>query len=139
MDEERTRNKTRFFGLSAHQLSILSPNENSTQIRHHQFRKTNTTIQRLLHAQTKSLPQPWGFLLGKTRREQDPRTMAENSMAGKNCEFKNIKQEDLLISRFITSFINLKIREKLLREKTPKLKTTMDLVTHDSYERRHKE
>ena len=57
----------------------------------------------------------------------------------KNCEFKDIKQEDLLISKFITSITDKKLREKLIREKTLNLKTTMDLVTQDSYEKRHKQ
>ena len=56
----------------------------------------------------------------------------------KNCEFKDTKQEDLLISKFITSITDKKLREKLIREKTLNLKTTMDLVTQDSYEKRHK-
>ena len=33
----------------------------------------------------------------------------------KNCEIKNIKQEDLLISKFITSITDEKLREKLIR------------------------
>ena len=57
----------------------------------------------------------------------------------KNCDFKDIKQEDLLISKFITSITDKKLREKLIREKTLNLKTTMDLVTQDSYEKRHKQ
>ena len=35
----------------------------------------------------------------------------------KNCEFKDIKQEDLLLSKFITSITDKKLREKLIREK----------------------
>ena len=57
----------------------------------------------------------------------------------KNCEFKDIKQEDLLISKFITSITDKKLREKFIREKTLNLKSTMDLVTQDSYEKRHKQ
>ena len=57
----------------------------------------------------------------------------------KNCEFKDIKQEDLLISKFITSITDKKLWEKLIPEKTVNLKTTMDLVTQDSYEKRHKQ
>ena len=52
----------------------------------------------------------------------------------KDCDFKDIKQEDLLISKFITS-----ITDKKLREKTQNLKTTVDLVTQDSYDKRHKQ
>ena len=57
----------------------------------------------------------------------------------KNCEFKDIKQADLLKSKFITSITDKKLREKLIREKTLNLKNTMDLVTQDSYEKRHKQ
>ena len=51
----------------------------------------------------------------------------------KNCEFEDIKQEDILISKFITNITDKKLREKLIREKTLNLKTTMDLVNQDSY------
>ena len=57
----------------------------------------------------------------------------------KDCEFKDIKQVDLLISKFITSITDKKLREKLIREKTLNLKTTVDLVTQDSYDKRHKQ
>ena len=33
-------------------------------------------------------------------------------------DFKDVKQEDLLISKFITSITDKKLREKLIREKT---------------------
>ena len=42
----------------------------------------------------------------------------------KNCEFKDIKQEDLLISKLITSITDKKLRDKLIHEKTLNLKTT---------------
>ena len=57
----------------------------------------------------------------------------------KYCEFKDIKQEYLLISNFLTSIINEKVREKLIRKKLPNPKLTMDLLTQDSYEKRHKQ
>ena len=40
----------------------------------------------------------------------------------KDCEFKDIKQEDLLISKFITSITDQKPREKLIREKNIEFK-----------------
>ena len=43
----------------------------------------------------------------------------------KDCEFKDIKQEDLLKSKFIISITEKKLREKLIREKTLNLKTTV--------------
>ena len=57
----------------------------------------------------------------------------------KNCEFKDIKQEDLLISKIITSITDKKLRQKLIREIPLNFKTTMDLVTQDSYEKRNKQ
>ena len=57
----------------------------------------------------------------------------------RNCEFKDIKQEDLLKSKFITSVTDKKLQEKLIREKTLNMKTTMDLVTQDSYDKRYKQ
>ena len=56
----------------------------------------------------------------------------------KNCEFKYIKQEDLLISKLITSISDKKLREKLIREKTLNLKTIIELITQNSYDSRHK-
>ena len=57
----------------------------------------------------------------------------------KNCDFKNIKQEDILISKFIKSKTNKNLREKLLREKNLDLKTTIELFTQNSYDRRNKQ
>ena len=57
----------------------------------------------------------------------------------KTCEFKDIKQEDLLISKFITSITDKKLREKPIREKNLNLKTTIELIAQDSYYRRHKQ
>ena len=47
----------------------------------------------------------------------------------RTCEFKDIKQEDLLISKFITSITDKKLQKKLIREKTLNLKTTIELIT----------
>ena len=57
----------------------------------------------------------------------------------KNCDFKNIKQEDILISKFNTSLTDKKLREKLIREKNLDLKTTIKLLTQNSYDRRNKQ
>ena len=57
----------------------------------------------------------------------------------KNCEFKDIKQKNLFISKFITSITDKKLREKLIREKTLNLETTVELITQNSYDRRHKQ
>ena len=57
----------------------------------------------------------------------------------RNCEFEDIEQEDLLISKVITSVIDKKLREKLTREKTLNLKTNIALVTQNGYAKRHKQ
>ena len=57
----------------------------------------------------------------------------------KNSDFKDIKQEELLISKFIGSITDKKLRKKLIREKTLNLKTTVELITQNSNERRHKQ
>ena len=54
-----------------------------------------------------------------------------------DCVVKDIKQEDLIISKFITSITDKKLREKFIREKTFSLKPTMDLLSQDSYEKKH--
>ena len=53
----------------------------------------------------------------------------------KICDFKQIKQEDLLISKFITNNTDKKLREELIREKTMNLKSTVEHITHNSYYR----
>ena len=55
------------------------------------------------------------------------------------CEFKDIKQEDLLISKIITSITDKKLWEKLIRNKDVKIKATMDIVTQKGNERRHEQ
>ena len=56
-----------------------------------------------------------------------------------NCDFKYIKQEDLLISSFITSKNDKIHRAKLIHGKTLNFKTTVELVIRNSYDRRHKQ
>ena len=59
---------------------------------------------------------------------------------GKNCDIKkDIKQEEFLITQLITSIIKEKLRDKVIREKTLNLKTSVALVTQNSYDRRHKQ
>ena len=57
----------------------------------------------------------------------------------RNCEIKDINQGNLLISKFITDITDKKVREKPIREKTLNLKTNGDLVTQDTYEKRHEQ
>ena len=57
----------------------------------------------------------------------------------KNYYFKGIKQEDLFISNFITSITDKKFPEKLIREKISNLNTTVEHITQNSYDWRHKQ
>ena len=80
------------------------------------------------------------FFWAKQEENETPEDHWRNLVSlEKDCEFKDIKQDDLLISKFITSITGKKLREKLIREKTLILKTTVDLVTQDSYDKRHKQ
>ena len=57
----------------------------------------------------------------------------------KICDFKDIHQENKFISYFITIVTNEKLQEKLVRVKTIIFKTTIKLITQDSYHQRHKQ
>ena len=52
----------------------------------------------------------------------------------KDCEFNGIKPEELLISKFITSITDRKLREKLTREKKLDIKITQELIKQDTYD-----
>ena len=80
------------------------------------------------------------FFWAKRKENETPKEYWRKLVSlDENCEFKDIKQENLPISKFITSIIDTKNTGNLIREKTLSLKTTMDLVTQDSYEKRHKQ
>ena len=78
------------------------------------------------------------FFWAKQEENETPEEHWRKLVSLEKNEFKDIKQ-DLLISKFITSITDKKLREKLICQKTLSLKTTMDLVTQDSYERRQKQ
>ena len=83
-----------------------------------------------------------GFFWAKQEANETPEDHWQKLVSlERNCEYKDIKQEELLISKIITSIIEKKLRKKklLIREKTLNLETTMDLVTQDSYVKRHKQ
>ena len=48
-----------------------------------------------------------------------------------------MKQEELPLSKFVTSITNQKLWEKLLREKTSNIKTLTEVKTQNSSDRRH--
>ena len=79
------------------------------------------------------------FFWAKRENETPKEHLKKLLTLEKTCEFKVIKQEDLLISKLITSKPDKKLREKLIREKTLNLKTTVELIAQDSFDRRHKQ
>ena len=80
------------------------------------------------------------FFWAKQEENETPEDHWRNLVSlERDCEFKDIKQEDLPISKFIASVTGKKLRERLIREKTLNFKTTVDLVTQDSYDKRHKQ
>ena len=118
-DPKRTRNQTR---LHLGRSTVSDRNNHQRRIqhgpRHYQNRQTNTSISGILHAQKKHLPQPWRFLLVKTRRQRNTRrTLEEADNPRKNCDFEDIKQEDLLISKVIIGITDKTFQEKHIRKK----------------------
>ena len=80
------------------------------------------------------------FLWAKQEENETPKDHWRNLVSlEKNCEFRDIRQDYLVISKFITSITDKKLRKTLISEKTLNLKTLMDLITQDSYEKRHKQ
>ena len=81
-----------------------------------------------------------GFFFGQNNKKNTPEEHWRKVVSlEKNCEFEVMKQEDLLISKFITSINDKKLRKTLIRKKTLNLKQTMDLLIQVSYGRRHKQ
>ena len=56
----------------------------------------------------------------------------------KECAFKGITAEDLLISKFLTAITDTKLRDKLLKEKKLELKKTIEMIKQNTYERQNR-
>ena len=140
MDGKRTGNKTRSY-LGSRAISYRKHNKG--ELNTDPDTKNSERLLQLFkdyYMPKRNTYHSLSDFLGKTRGKRNPgKALEKDNLPGKNCEFKDIKQEDLLISKFITSNTNKKLPEKLISEKTLNLKTTMDLVTQDSYEKRHKQ
>ena len=54
----------------------------------------------------------------------------------KECNFKSITAEELLISKFLTAITNKKLRDKLLKEKKPEMKKTIEMIKQNTYEKK---
>ena len=56
----------------------------------------------------------------------------------KECEFETITAEEILISKYMTAITDKKLREKLMKEKKPEMKKTIELIKQDTYEKKNK-
>ena len=53
---------------------------------------------------------------------------------GKECNFESITAEELLISKFMTAITDKKLRDKLMKEKQPEVKKTIEMIKQNTYE-----
>ena len=56
---------------------------------------------------------------------------------GKDCNFESITAEELLISKFMTAITDKKLRDKLMKEKKPERKKTIEIIKQNTYEKKH--
>ena len=56
----------------------------------------------------------------------------------KECNFNTISAEELLISKYMTAITNKKLWNKIMKEKTLKLKKIIELIKHKTYEKKIK-
>ena len=79
------------------------------------------------------------FFWAKQEKEETPKDHWNKLIKiEKNCEFEGIKPEEILISKFITSITEKKLRERLMREKKLDLKLTTEMIRQDTYDKRNK-
>ena len=55
----------------------------------------------------------------------------------KECNFENITPEKLLISKFMTAITDRKLRDKLMKEKKPEMKKTIEMIKQNTYEKKN--
>ena len=54
----------------------------------------------------------------------------------KECTFENITAEELLISKFMTPITDKKLRDKLMKGKKHEMKKTIEMIKHNTYEKK---
>ena len=54
----------------------------------------------------------------------------------KECNFNTISAEELQISKYMTAITDKKLRDKILKEKTPELKKIIELIKQNTYEKK---
>ena len=141
MDGNETNNKTRFYlGAGPSAIEIISKGEFNTDSDTINTEKLIQLFKDYYMPQRNTYHNRGDFFWAKQEENETPEDHWRKLVSlEKDCEFKDIKQEDLLMSKFITSITDNKLREKLIREKTLNLKTIVELVTQDSYDKRHKQ
>ena len=55
----------------------------------------------------------------------------------KECIFENITAEELLVSKFMTANMDRKLRDKLMKEKKPEMKKTIEMIKQNTYEKKN--
>ena len=55
----------------------------------------------------------------------------------KECEFKDITPGELMVSKFITSITDTKLRDKILDDGDMSVKTVMNRIKQDTYDKKH--
>ena len=56
----------------------------------------------------------------------------------KECNFEGMSAEELLISKFMNSITDKKLRDKLMKQPKADMKKTIELIKQDTYDRKHK-
>ena len=56
----------------------------------------------------------------------------------KECSFEGMTSEELLISKFMNSITDKKLRDKLMKQPKADMKKTIELIKQDTYDRKHK-
>ena len=55
----------------------------------------------------------------------------------KECIFESITAEELLISKFLTAITDKRLRDKLMKEKKPEMKKTIEIIKQNTYEKKN--
>ena len=55
----------------------------------------------------------------------------------KECNFESITAGELLISKFMAAITDKKLRDKLMKEKKPEMKKTIEMIKQNTYEKKN--
>ena len=136
LEHKRTRNQTRYH------LIVGDRDYHKRLIQHgsryNQNRKTNTVIPGKLHAKKTPTTAVTISSVKNQKTMRHPKTLEKANNCTKKLRFQRHKTRRPL-TKFITSITDKKLPDKLIREKTLNLKTTVELVAQNSFDRRHKQ